>query len=100
MCYLGQHPVITPQALPFENRESFLPLTETGYIIGLVKYSALADAKESHLIDATKLLANTEANGCEYFFDICHQNAAARDLLNQWLLPQIETWLYSAEARH
>lgn len=60
----------------------------------------LVDANEIHLIDATDFLANTGTDECHYFFDFYHQNAAGRELLNQWLRPQIETWLYSAEARH
>jgi hypothetical protein len=56
----------------------------------------LADSGRIRLIDATHFFDGETNAGCADFFDFFHQNAAGRERLTRWLLPQIETALYGA----
>ena len=57
----------------------------------------LADEGRIRLIDATDLFDADDAE-CSLFFDFYHQNAAGRDRLMRWLMPQIEALLYARTA--
>ena len=54
----------------------------------------LADAGRIRLIDATGFFDADGAGECRMFFDFYHQNAAGRERLTHWLLPQVVHFLY------
>ena len=54
----------------------------------------LVDAGRIRLLDATDLFAADGDGGCGLFFDFYHQNAAGRERLTRWLLPQVQRFLY------
>jgi hypothetical protein len=49
------------------------------------------------LVDATDFF-DDEAGECGFFLDFYHQNAAGRERLMRWLMPQVEAALYGADA--
>lgn len=57
----------------------------------------LADEGRIHLLDATDFFVADGDAGCSAFFDFYHQNAAGRERLSRWLLPQIGQLLYQHE---
>jgi hypothetical protein len=57
----------------------------------------LVDEGHIQLVDATDFFAGEAGGGCSAFFDFYHQNAAGRERLTRWLVPQLQHMLYRAQ---
>ncbi|RYD15250.1 MAG: hypothetical protein EOP90_09950 [Lysobacteraceae bacterium] len=57
----------------------------------------LVEEGSIQLVDATDFFSRDTDGSCSAFFDFYHQNAAGRDRLTRWLLPQLKQMLYQAQ---